>query len=106
MKFHEIVSEGMFDFLKTKQSNRLVQQTKRQKDAAAWNAQVQAAKKVKIKPRPAKVKPKVPLKHGITRTASDGQTYRLDVGRGGDMIWFNVTTGAEADPAIDAELMK
>jgi hemin uptake protein HemP len=75
------------------------QKTQRQKDAAAWKAQVKA--------RSATVPPVTALlTHGTIRTASDGQTYKLDIGRGGDMIWFNVTTGAEAEPAIDAELMK
>ena len=74
------------------------QKTQRQKDAAAWKAQVKA--------RSAPVPMAAPLTHGTIRTASDGQRYRLDIGRGGDMIWFNVVTGAEADPAIDAELMK
>ena len=82
---------------------KLGQTTQRQRDAAAWKAQVQAKKQAAIKPATSKTKP---LTHGITRTASDGQTYKLDVGKGGDMIWFNIKTGAEADPAIDAELMR
>ena len=97
MQIREIVSEGMFD----RAASRFGKPTQRQKDAAAWKAQLQARKPTTSPPPVAPA-----LTHGAIRTASDGQTYKLDIGRGGDMIWFNVTSGAEADPAIDAELMK
>jgi hypothetical protein len=102
MRAREIVREGIFDSFKSKAATRFGQTTQRQKDAAAWKAQVQS----KNKPAPASPAAPQPLTHGTTRKASDGQTYKLDIGRGGDMIWFNVVTGAEADPAIDVELMK
>lgn len=43
-------------------------------------------------------------KHGEVRKASDGQDYKLDVGKSGDRIWFNVKTNSEASAAIDKEL--
>lgn len=43
-------------------------------------------------------------KHGDVKKASDGQDYRLDVGKTGDRIWFNVSTGNEASATIDKEL--
>ncbi len=43
-------------------------------------------------------------KHGDIKKASDGQDYRLDVGKSGDRIWFNVKTNNEASAAIDREL--
>ena len=43
-------------------------------------------------------------KHGNIRTASDNQNYKLDVGKNGDRIWFNVQTGDEASTEIDNEL--
>lgn len=43
-------------------------------------------------------------KHGEIRKASDGQEYKLDVGKTGDRIWFNVKTNNEASAAIDKEL--
>ena len=46
----------------------------------------------------------VQAKHGDVKKASDGQEYKLDVGRTGDRIWFNVTTGAEASDTVDREL--
>lgn len=48
--------------------------------------------------------PAASSKHGTVRKASDNQTYKLDVGKSGDRIWFNVQTGAEAPTAIDTEL--
>lgn len=48
--------------------------------------------------------PSQPAKHGDVKKASDGQSYRLDIGKAGDRIWLNVATGSEASPAIDREL--
>lgn len=42
--------------------------------------------------------------HGSVRKASDGQEYKLDIGKNGDRIWLNTATGIEASDAIDAEL--
>lgn len=42
--------------------------------------------------------------HGSVRRASDGQDYKLDIGKTGDRIWINTKTGIEASDVIDAEL--
>lgn len=91
---------------------RLGQKTQRQKDADAWRKTVVARKNAEERARDAerqRLATLASLKHGMIKTASDGQEYRCDIKpsrTGDDIIWFNVTTGAEADPAIDAELMK
>lgn len=47
---------------------------------------------------------KTTYKHGDIVKASDGQQYKLDIGKTGDRIWLNVKTGSEASDAIDSEL--
>lgn len=43
---------------------------------------------------------------GTTMKASDGNTYKLSVGKSGDKVWLNTGTEAEASTAIDQELDK
>jgi hypothetical protein len=45
-------------------------------------------------------------KNQIAYKASDGQTYKLSVGKMGDRLWVNAQTGAEASDEIDQELEK